>query len=202
MRPMRARPCARLAQTKLTTLDSAGAPLTKATARFTIHGSAAMREGFLDEHRGGGAFDEPERQAEQRPRRDLAAERRFRTARSGGRRSRAIRPAQPKRCRISRYSARTVCGSAPTGLPGRSFGFQAYTSPCSQLRVRVTKRLRNSAADDRARELRRRHIVKVGDAARRGPRRSRATAASATSGRPRVRRPGAAARRARRASSR
>ncbi len=47
MRPMRARPCARFAQTKLTTLESAGAPLTNATARFTIHGSAACANVFL-----------------------------------------------------------------------------------------------------------------------------------------------------------
>src|SRR6187402_1310837 len=47
MRPMRARPWAMFAQTKLTTLDSAGAPLTNATARLTIQGSAACANVFF-----------------------------------------------------------------------------------------------------------------------------------------------------------
>ena len=47
IRLMRARPCARFAHTKLTTFESAGAPLTNATARFTIHGSAACANVFL-----------------------------------------------------------------------------------------------------------------------------------------------------------
>ena len=60
---MRARPCARFAHTKLTTFESAGAPLTNATARFTIHGIGRVREGLLDEHRRGRAFDQAEREA-------------------------------------------------------------------------------------------------------------------------------------------
>src|SRR6185312_7459310 len=49
-----------------------------------------------------------------------------------------------QRERMSRYTLRTHCASAPTGRPGRSFGFQAYRSMCSQRGVAVTKRLRNS----------------------------------------------------------
>src|SRR6187551_713955 len=47
MRLMRARPCARFAHTKLTTFESAGAPVTNATARLTSHGSAACANVFL-----------------------------------------------------------------------------------------------------------------------------------------------------------
>ncbi len=43
----RSRPCARFAHRKLMTFDSAGAPLTKATARLTVRGSARPSKPFL-----------------------------------------------------------------------------------------------------------------------------------------------------------
>src|ERR1700683_4861334 len=74
----RARPCATFAHTKLSTLEKAGAPETSATARLTTAAGAAGGKSCLAHPRRGRPLDQPEREAQQSPRKYLAAEHAFR----------------------------------------------------------------------------------------------------------------------------
>src|SRR2546430_4015424 len=73
IRRTRARPWARLAHTKLSTLEKAGAPLTSATARLTTKRGATPAKCRLTST-AAGALDQPERQAQKSPGKNLAAE--------------------------------------------------------------------------------------------------------------------------------
>src|SRR5688572_29383697 len=165
MSPIRARPCAMLAQTKLTTFESAGAPLTNPTARLTIHGSAACANVFLMRT----AAVAPSTRPSVRPSRAHEAISRRKAAsavsESAGRStisaalSTEALPDQP----VERPDGVRIGSDRPArpflGVPGIDIAVQPVARPRDES-------FQEQRGDDRPGELRRRHIIKVGHAAR------------------------------------